>query len=185
MPVEHSFFRTNPHVSTGISIRSKQKGDTKECSITLDLTLDTGTVPVYFPFCRHCRHSSFDWSSKLKGLHSSRSNPDVGVAGIYEPRCCPQKADQETPLKNHQEYGKRHAKHRYREAGSIVNDILPSKFHKSCATDKFGEQRVRYVIQRSRLLRCGRAALSVHVLPVLTPELLGLLARLPRQVSCQ
>jgi len=89
-------------------------------------------------------------------------------------------------LKNHQEYSKRHAKHRYREAGSIVNDVLPSEFHKSLSIDKFGERRVRYVAQRLRLLRCGRAALSVHVLPVLTSvELLGLLTRLPRQVSCQ
>src|SRR5260370_27885530 len=79
----------------------------------------------------HLSHAAFQSRSKLKGLHSSRSNPDVGVAGIYKPGCCPQKADQEAPLKNHQEYTKRHAKHRYREADSIVNDVLPSEFHKS------------------------------------------------------
>src|SRR5216684_608959 len=38
----------------------------------------------------------------------------------------------------------------------------------------------------TRILRDGGAALSVHVLPVPTSaELLGLLARLPRKVSCQ
>src|SRR5713101_4444394 len=38
----------------------------------------------------------------------------------------------------------------------------------------------------ARLLRDGGAALSVHVLPVLTSaELLGLLACLPRKLSCQ
>src|SRR6266404_7796946 len=42
------------------------------------------------------------------------------------------------------------------------------------------------VIQRPEFLRDGGAALSVPVLPALTSaELLGLLARLPRKVSCQ
>src|SRR5437868_4727285 len=79
----------------------------------------------------HLSHPAFDGSSKLKGLHSSRSNPDVGVAGIYKSRRCAQKASQETPLKDHQEHRKRHAEHGYRKAGSIMNDILPSKFHSS------------------------------------------------------
>src|SRR5882762_1975756 len=208
----HGLFGTIPHVTSGIRIRSKQKRNSEERSISVNLTLDTGAVPVYFHFRRHGRYlnqvpiayviedcirrhpigepraignresladigiranqshdlllsvwcsvhgkrhansarfqypwdtgghlpdSTVNGSSKLKCLHSSRGNPNIGVAGINKSGCRSQKTGQETALKNHQKYGKRHTEHRYRKAGSVVNDILPGKFHIKWANEKF------------------------------------------------
>src|SRR5260370_38352573 len=202
----HGIVRSETQVPDRVSIRSKQKRDSEECSITLDLALDTGAVTIDFNFSRQCPyrnqvpvahvvenrvrrylsgqfrdignwealpyirvrsdqgndlmlsirgkrdrkrdaytvsfhyswntsrhlpHPAFQSRSKLESLHSSRCNPDIGVASIDKPGRCPQKANQETPLKHHSKYRKRYAQHGHREARPAVNDILPGKFHKS------------------------------------------------------
>src|ERR1700722_14014007 len=60
----------------------------------------------------HFPNAAFQSSSKLKGLHTPRRDPDVGIARIDKPRCGSQKASQETALKDHQEHGKTHTQYR-------------------------------------------------------------------------
>src|SRR5258707_803305 len=97
------------------------------------LFVSTSTPSSHFP------NAAFQGSSKLKSLYTSRSNPNVGIAGVDQPGCCSQKAGQETALKNHEEHGKTHPEYSHREACSIVNDVLPSKFHKNSAINRFEE----------------------------------------------
>src|SRR5258708_4556143 len=52
----HGLFGTKPHVTSGIRVRSKQKRNSEERSVSVNLTLDTGAVPVYFHFRRHGRY---------------------------------------------------------------------------------------------------------------------------------
>src|SRR5258708_2855264 len=52
----HGLFGTKSHVASGIRVRSKQKRNSEERSVSVNLTLDTGAVPVYFHFRRHGRY---------------------------------------------------------------------------------------------------------------------------------
>src|SRR5882724_3328846 len=52
----HGLFGTIPHVTSGIRVRGKQKRNSEERSVSVNLTLDASAVPVYFHFRRHGRY---------------------------------------------------------------------------------------------------------------------------------
>jgi len=59
------------------------------------------------------------------------------LASISLDAAC-KEAGQEAALKKPSRTRQKHAEHRYREAGSIVNDILPGKFIR-IANEQLGE----------------------------------------------
>src|SRR5882762_2526382 len=70
------------------------------------------------------------------------------------------------------------------DVAGIQSVLVQSEFHRDSVIEKFEERRVACVIQQS--WPCAASERRTSLIPILTSvELDGLLARLPRQISCQ
>src|SRR5580704_13555133 len=122
---------------------------------------------------RHFPDAAFQDSSKLKGLNTAGSDPDVGIASIDKPRCRSEEARQEAALKDHQEHGKTHPQYGYREACSNVNYVLPSEVHKEkLALRQSGTA-------SSTLPRVGICRANLFARTLAMPSLLPIMLRFP------